>query len=560
MKIRVLIFLLLLIASTAVASAVNTPNASAEVPVLLRELDGLIARRGEFLVRHERRIDSLKQELRRKNLGLAARYELTAHLAECYFAYQSDSTICYLRQNVELAEQAGDTDRALHAKSVMALSYNLNGRFLEADHLLATLRDTLSMSPKTLAVYYQAQHLFYRECRSRSEPGVLRQQLEARERYYAQQGLAVGSDPVRHAYFAYRFADDETTHRWAAAVCDSVLMNLAPDTHDYAKVAYYKSCAEAARGCSDARFVWLIRAAMADVQAAVRDYGALGAVAEELLERGDAARAMRYIRVAVNDTRLYNSPNRSWRDMAILPRIEKAYSERSERLRMMYVVLIVVVALFALLAVAGILFVLRQNRRLNVAQQTLRESNGKLEELARSLRETNDRLTRQNVCIADANRIKEVYIGSFLQTISEYINKLADTYRYVNKMLRDERIADLRAEYARSNVRNDELKEFYALFDRTFLELFPSFIGEFNELLTPDARIAVRHLGSLTTELRIYALIRLGIDDTTTIAALLHCSVNTVYNYRSRMRLRVCDTEADFELQVLRIGISERVG
>lgn len=110
----------------------------------------------------------------------------------------------------------------------------------------------------------------------------------------------------------------------------------------------------------------------------------------------------------------------------------------------MYVALILLAFLFALSAIGGVLFVLRQNRRLNAVQQTLRESNGKLAELAASLRETNADLSRQNIRIADANRIKEVYIGGFLKTISEYIYKLADTYRHVGRMLRDGRSDELR--------------------------------------------------------------------------------------------------------------------
>lgn len=119
----------------------------------------------------------------------------------------------------------------------------------------------------------------------------------------------------------------------------------------------------------------------------------------------------------------------------------------------MYIVLIVVILLFFVSAVAAGLYVLSRNRKLCAVQQTLRESNDKLNGLARILRETNDRLSAQNLRIADANRIKEVYIGGFLQTISEYINKLSGTYQYVNKMLRDDRIAELRRECARSNIR-----------------------------------------------------------------------------------------------------------
>ena len=116
---------------------------------------------------------------------------------------------------------------------------------------------------------------------------------------------------------------------------------------------------------------------------------------------------------------------------------------------------------------------------------------------------------------------------------------------------------ELRREYAGTDVRSDELKEFYHNFDTTFLGLFPSFIGEFNRLLADDARIGVRRPGSLTTELRIFALVRLGITDTATIAALLHCSVNTVYSYRSRMRLRSLVPERDFEQRVQSIGLGD---
>ena len=222
---------------------------------------------------------------------------------------------------------------------------------------------------------------------------------------------ATPGDISKRFYFAYLVAVDEGDYDRAAAACDSALACAPPASHDYARAAFYRSETERFRGDEAARFEWLVRAAMADVQGAVRDYGALGGVAEELLRRGDAARAMRCIRVAINDTQAYNSPIRSWRDMAILPQIEQAYSERNARLRAMYVALILLAFLFALSAIGGVLFVLRQNRRLNAVQQTLRESNGKLAELAASLRETNADLSRQNIRIADANRIKEVYIG-----------------------------------------------------------------------------------------------------------------------------------------------------
>ena len=238
----------------------------------------------------------------------------------------------------------------------------------------------------------------------------------------------------------------------ASTLCDSLLVSVPSDSHSYAKAANHKAQLEGKAGRPDEELAWFIRSAMADIQSAVRDHGSLCTVSEELFNRGDVDRAMDYIRVAIRDTRFFNSPSRSWRDMAILPQIEAAYSERNARLHTMYIVLIVVILLFFVSAVAAGLYVLSRNRKLCAVQQTLRESNDKLNGLARSLRETNDRLSAQNLRIADANRIKEVYIGGFLQTISEYINKLSGTYQYVNKMLRDDRIAELRRECALSLI------------------------------------------------------------------------------------------------------------
>ncbi len=523
---------------------------------LLEELDGLVARREIFQERHQQRIDSLAEVLHQPGLSPRRRYELNSRMADCYFSYQSDSAIAYLHRNLLLARRMGDGDLELQAVAMMAYSLSLNGYFLEADRFFSELTDTLNMSPPTREIYYLARHRQYREYRNQMFYEDVRIPHDC-EWYYARQAAVTCADPVFRTYFRFLLAMHEQHFDLAEAICSDLLGRSVPGTHDYAKAAYYRSQVEAGRGDSYRQLVWLVRAAMSDLQSAVRDYRALGAVAEELMRRGDIDRAMRYMRAAVDDTRIYNSPIRSWRDLAILPQIERAYSERNARLRLLYVVLFVVVTLFALTSVGGVLYVWRQNRRLHAVQLTLRQSNDKLGELMRDLRETNGRLSRQNIRIADANRIKEVYIGGFLMTISEYINKLADTYRYVNKMLRDDRVDELRRVYARQNVRNDELKEFYALFDTKFLELFPTFIDEFNALLVDEARVEVRRAGSLTTELRIFALMRLGVDDSATIASLLQCSVNTVYNYRSRMRMRMRDTSSDFEQQILSIGIRE---
>lgn len=531
------------------SAASCTPTTSDETSGLLAQLDSLIAESGRIHMRHEARIDSLKTQLEISAKRTCFRpeecYELTAELIDCYFSYQSDSVLRYLNRNLELARQLNDNDRMVRAVSTMSQNFSLNGRLFDADRILAEVRDTLGLGPRARMAYYRAQHRKFRELAVQAgadELPRLQATHLARELYYAGQAAANSDQASERYYYCTMAAVCSGDFGRADRFCDSMLSVCAPRSHAYALAANRKAQLCQRAGCEEQALVWYVRSSMADMSTAVRDYGSLSAVSDILFRRGDIERAMRYIRVAVNDAQFYNSKMRSWNDMAVLPQIEGAYHERNLRLHQMYVVLTLVIALLAVSAIVGGLYVLCQNRRLTAVQQTLHESNACL--------------NRQNIRIADADRIKETYIVGFLKIISNYIDELAYSYSHVANMLRNDRITQLRREYAGHDIRNEELKSFYQLFDRMFLSLYPDFIRQFNELLSEEARITTLHEGMLTTKLRIYALIRLGVTDTVTIAALLHCSARTVYNIRSQVRLSA-KTNAQFESQVQSIGMTE---
>lgn len=100
-----------------------------------------------------------------------------------------------------------------------------------------------------------------------------------------------------------------------------------------------------------------------------------------------------------------------------------------------------------------------------------------------------------------------------------------------------------------------ELKAFYHNFDSTFLKLFPTFVADFNKLLSPDEQIVLKKDGQLNTELRITALIRLGITDSAKIAQFLRYSVTTIYNYRVKTRNKALDNRKEFEEKIMEIGL-----
>lgn len=530
---------------------------SSKLQPLLRELDKTLAQSETYIALRERRIDSLKRRLNRTDLSPATRFGLTEQLVDSYNAYQSDSARLYLRQCLSMAECLDDCDLIARTQSRLALNFSLSGRFYEAETILKNISDTLRLSRSTLLHYYMAQHRKNRELANQTGTSERMNEFRSQELYYARCAAEVADDAVTRLYYTYMV--NILGQKWdaAEASCDSLLRILPPDSHDYAKAANHKAFLVGRKGLTQERLQWYIRSAIADIRSAVRDHGSLCSLCGELLQLGEVDRPMGYLQRATNDTQFFNSQSRSWRDMAVLPQIMSAYSERNTRLHTMYVVLLIGAFVFLVSAVFAGLYVLRQNRKLHIAHQNMRKTNERLNELTNSLQEKNRHLNHQNLRIADANRIKEVYIGVFLQIISEYINKLSASYTYVNKMLRDGRIDELRQIYVRSNVRNEELKEFYHLFDRTFLQLFPSFVAEMNNLLDEEARVKDRNGEELTTSLRIFALVRLGITDTATIASLLHCSIHTVYSYRSFVKRHARPDIGDFEQHIQSIGIQD---
>ena len=217
-------------------------------------------------------------------------------------------------------------------------------------------------------------------------------------------------------------------------------------------------------------------------------------------------------------------------------------------------IFVVSIGCFMLLALGGVVFVLRQNRKLNLARLELQQANNRLNISNKDLQHINKRLAGLNSQISEANEVKEEYIGIFLTMCSEYIDKIIDSRRHVRRLLRDGRVDELRKEYSPTDGDSRELEEFYRNFDTTFLQLYPTFIEDFNSLLDKEARIEPKKGELLTTELRIFALIRLGINDSSKIAALLRYSVSTIYNYRSKIKGHTLVSRDDFEERIKTIG------
>ena len=190
-----------------------------------------------------------------------------------------------------------------------------------------------------------------------------------------------------------------------------------------------------------------------------------------------------------------------------------------------------------------------------IIKEKLSESNQKFQELNKALNDVNAQLQSKNSQLSEANNVKEQFIAQFFDLCSNYITRMEEYQNSLYKLVVNKHYESLAKQLKSTTKINKELETLYSHFDNIFLNLYPSFVSEFNALLREDEHIVLKTGLLLNKELRIYALLRLGINDGTKIANFLRCSTSTVYNYRTRMRNKSI-VKDDFEAEVLKIGIS----
>ena len=213
-----------------------------------------------------------------------------------------------------------------------------------------------------------------------------------------------------------------------------------------------------------------------------------------------------------------------------------------------------ILTVFMLLVLMLYYYANRQRQHLAAVRDDLKRSNNKLSQLNKQLSELNGELVASNVQLIDANRVKEEYVGRFMRMCSVYVDRLDGMRKRVNRLVKTKRYDELKELVKTDSSKEQELDELYVNFDKAFLHLFPNFVDCFNELLRPQEQVHLNEKERLNTTVRIFALIRLGIDDSSKIAEFLHYSVNTIYNYRARVKNGARVDRDTFEERVKAIG------
>lgn len=544
--------LLAAILCPATASAYYTADAVGEI----RHLDGMLESADDYVAKRKLRLMTLENMLHSRGVSLEQQFNIYGQLYDEYATYQFDNAASVLDKRMELAECLGDKGRVADVTLQRAMLFTTSGMFLEAHILLSSKLDTLSLDRRQLIDYYNTRQRFYKDYSDYCRTPELVRVSKGKIRYYRDRILEC-APPESEVYqqTAIHDAMDAGDLETACARNLELLSQFDPSSHKYAVHAYGQAEICNLLGHTDEMIIWYARSASADVEGAIKDNASLCNLALAMLHRGDIDRAFDYITISLNDALFYNAKLRPWQIANVIPMIERSYLDMQSLQNKRISRLLIIISILAVVMLGICLLAVYLYSRTLMSRRKIEQMNNQIKEVNASLLEANDNIRNINNALLEANRAKEKYIGLFLTRNSDYVDKLDAYRRNVRRKLLANKFEELKAECASSEMMDRELNEFYEMCDNAFLQLYPNFVKEFNELLKPEAQIELKKGERLNTELRIFALIRLGITDSSRIASLLRYSINTIYNYRARIRNSAAVNRDDFEERIKTIGL-----
>ncbi len=520
---------------------------------LYAELDYKLGNSHIYRDHKESRLEALKREATRPGLPPERVWELHSMIWSEYRNYLSDSAIVYMNRGLDIANRMKDPHRVATVTIDQATLFSGLGMYKEALDKLASL-DRDRLTGRQPVDYHMAMRNIYVGLMLHTQSPLERDCYRDLMASY-RDSVLVTAPPDSGEWMQMT----ETRHREegnleaALAMNDRRMESAMPGTPAHALIAFHRSLIHRAMGRPDEEKKDLAMSAISDIQSSILDNASIPLLAARLMDDGDIDRAYRYVQYSLDNITAFNTRIRSSEIIGIQRIIDGAYQQRSELQKRTLHLLLIIISLMSVLLAAATLWLWHQMRRGMAMSRQLERNNVELKALNTRLGEMNGEFQNINLEVTEANAIKEEYITYFLGECSKYIAKMDSLRRLANKKLRERKFDELLA-ITRNDTKEDELREFHDNFDTMFVHLFPDFVEKFNSLLLPDEQIVLKKGEALNVELRIYALIRLGIDDSGKIADFLGYSVNTIYNYRTKVKNKARIARADFETTVKKIG------
>lgn len=546
---------------------------SSENMRLLQQLDTLIANSARFNHEKESRIDMLRTSLAEAD-DTEKRYWVTSSLYDEYSAYDSDSALVYARRALALAKELGRQDLVNEQELNRIYVLTATGFMDEAYRSLMRLDRSAFTSDQ---MYQYCDRMLFLS-QHQSLDGDQRTGLSARELDSLLHQTIAAMPPEARMYCGLRGWE---TYKNPAQV-DRAISDLQPrvdsshfNTRSDAINAWVLSELYGYKKDKERQLHYLLLSAMADTRTSNKEIAALESVANILYDAGDLERASHYINFAIACASRYKSRMRMPSLALAQDKTMRAMFDRnslqSKQMRGLAVSLAVAFAFLILL----VILLFRRTRLLKKSRLDLHDANNRLERRVDSLQkareelhQSNKELHASNAQLAEKyedavqsatdlqrdNTDKEKCIADLFALCSDYITKMDDFRTRIFRLMIAGKYEEARDMAKSGELSSREVKQLYEEFDRSFLQIYPDFVSDINSLLRPDAQIEQRQPGTLNTELRICALMRLGVTDSSKIAKFLHVSVQTVYNTSLRMRNRSTVAREDFADTVRTLG------
>ena len=511
-------------------------------------LDSLIAHYQETTAEKESRIKNLKDGVKTMSLTADQMYDLNLRLYDEYVAFRFDSAFYYVEKNVERLRHTEDHDRFAASAIRMAHILSVTGLFDRARRLLDEIDPEKLGDEQRVAYYNQQSELnLYRSEMAQYTPYF--NDYIQKAQYYRQMIIQTApKDSYDYIFSLATYTCETGNPDKAIQMMEDYLPKLDVSTRDYSIVtstlAYFYQC----KDDRERQEYYLLLSAISDEQGAIRENNSLRTLAEILMARGENDIAYRYLYQSITEARFYGSRLRMMQVGRMAPQIMNLYDkERAQTQRNTYIYLGIIsfISLILLGIMAYTLVLLRKKKA----------ASRQIEAMNKALTAHNEQIQAVNSQMKEANRIKDEYIGRFLELSSNLIKQGEERSKQLNRLARDRKLEELYAELKSSQTINSGIRMFHQNFDEAFLNIYPAFISEVNKLLTPDNAFFISEGDSkrLTTELRILALIRLGISDNQEIADILRSSITTIYTYRSKLKSRSVNKDT-FEDDVRKIA------
>lgn len=503
---------------------------------LLRELDQTIARRDTYLKEKTNRIAALTEEA--SHVKGARQFNLYLEIYDEYKSFIYDSAFRYAHKLQKVAYDLNDPQKISLAQLKIAFVLVSSGLFKEAIDTLQKIH-TRGLPDSVRGDFF---YLYARTCYDLADfnrddfysPKYAEQGNNLMDSAMAlvdkKSGRYLLLNGLKHVHLRdMRFAKASleefiTKHN----ITDQ---DFAVATSTLSFIYFYSNDPEKAKEM-------LILAAISDIRASTKETLATLNLADMLYREGNVEKAYAYVKIALDDANFYGARHRKVQVTAVYPIIESKHFSLVESKRRMLMVYSSVITLLTVMTIVFAIIVFNQYKKLGLAKKTISEAHDKL-------KETNHQLV-------DANKIKEEYIWYYFSTTADYITKLDALKRTLELKLTMKKLEDLRFTVDSINIKK-ERDDLYHNFDKVFLKLFPDFVTTFNSFFKDEDKVVVKDDHLMNTELRIFALVRMGIHDNEKIAKILDYSVTTIYTYKTRLRNKSILPNEEFDKQIMAI-------